>query len=208
METAPSTIADVVIGWFEQYELDELRHEEEAFLVTRPVLKIVQRADQARRQGDWRTALRDCQLALAAVPSQQGDGGEDVTEDDADVARQTAYTQAVVHLYFGMALLANSAVLTNGADRYLDAALRQCQKSAQGFQRSESQRAESIAWAAISLVNAGRRKWADALSACQKSVALIDKMATKDSSLKELRGQIVRTVPMVLNHPEQDVGSG
>ena len=207
MELVPSTMADVVIAWFEQYELDELRHEEEAFVVTRPVLKIVQRADQARRRGEWQAALRDCQLALAAATGQQADGGERAGEEDADAPRWAAYTEAAVRLYYGMALLANSAVLTNGADRYLDAALRQCQKSAEGFQESKSQRAESIAWAAIGLVSVARRRWTDALDACQQSVTLIDKMATDDSSVKELRGQIVRTVPAILEHYEQDAGS-
>jgi hypothetical protein len=204
MKLATSAMADLVTAWFERFELGEVKHDEKVFPADRLVIEVIQRADQARRRAEWKTALRDCHLALTAATGQQSDATGD--ETDTDAHRRAIYTKAAAHLYLGVVLLDNSAVLKKGATGYLGAALRQCQKSAEGFHRSKSGRAEGIAWAAIGLINAGRRKWADALSAFQQGVAVIDEMAPLDSSLKELRRQITQMIPMILDCYEQEAG--
>ena len=205
MKLTPSTMADVVIAWFERFELNQIRHEEQAFLAARPALEVIQRADQERRRAEWKAALRDCQLALTGASDQQRHGNGHEANEEAE--KQAAYTEATVRLYFGTILLAHSAVLKDGATQYLDAALRQCQKSVGRFRELKRWRAESIAQAAIAMVYAVRRKWSDAIEAYQQSVTAIDKMAPLNSSLEELRDQIGRTIPAILDRYEQETRS-
>ena len=199
MKLTPSTMADVVIAWFERFELTELGHEEPTIPGDSVVLEIVQRAEQARRRGDWTTALRDCHLALSAASDLQGEErGTEITPED-----RVMYKEAVVHLYHGMVLLTMSAALQGGATKYLDNALGLCRRSVEGFRESKRHCAESVAWSAVGMINARLGAWHDAINACQKGIAIIDSMNPQSSSLKELRRQIVQTVYMMLDSYEQ-----
>jgi hypothetical protein len=55
------------------------------------------------------------------------------------------------------------------------------------------------------MVDAVRKEWADALKACQESIAVIDTMAPLDSFLEELRGQIMQTFRAILDSYEQGI---
>ena len=207
MKLASSTMADVVIAWFERFELSEFSHETKVSPADRLVFEIIRRADHARRRRRWRCALRDCHLALTVATDRQGSADEG-SADVGAVKSQTTYTRAVVHLYYGMVLLAYSVMPKNGTVNYLDIALRHCQKSAAGFQKLKRPRAESIARASIGFVNAGHKRWRAALDAWQQSIAVLDKIAAQDPALKELRRQILAAIPMILDCYGQTAGPG
>ena len=208
MKFTLATMADTVIDWFERFEIQEMKHDKKAFPVDNIILQVIQRADQARRLGDWSTALRDCNLALNAVTDQRRAANEDADKDtdDAGERAKACYTEATVRLYYGMVLLANSAALKNGASGYLDAALRQCEESARWFRESNRRCAEGIACMAAGLVNAGRKKWPEALNACRHSIEIIEKgkTAAQETAHKELCSRISRIIPSILDSYEEE----
>ena len=191
MQLAPSRVADILIAWLERFELNELKNEKATALVDDVLLEISQRAEQARRRAEWDAALRHSQLALDRAREQS----KKIKKTDAAAKKMATYSEAVVRFYAGALGLALNDT---------DAALNHFRSSAKKFGNLERHRARSIACAAIGIAQAGRRKWAAALEAYQQSLALIDQIDPQDSSLKELRRQIVQTVPMILDCYEQE----
>jgi len=207
MKFTLTAMADTVIDWFERFEIQEMDHGKKTVSVDPVILQVIQRADKARRMGEWSTALRDCNLALTALTDQRRATNEGANKNtDDDERAKASYTEATVHLYYGMVLLANSTVLINDASGYLDAALRQCRESAEWFRESNRHCAEGIAWMASGLVNAGRKKWPEALNACRHSIEVIEKgkKAAQETALVALCNQITRIIPSILDSYEEE----
>jgi tetratricopeptide (TPR) repeat protein len=203
MKSTQSAMADTVVAWLERFELNELKNkkdksgEKETSLIDATLLEISRRGDRARRREEWIPALRHGQLALDLANDRPGI----IKTTGAAAEKAEAYSEAVTHLYAGALGLARSDIR---------AALGHFRLSKKIFGDLEQRRAECIACAAVGIAYARRRKWADALEAYRKSIALIDQligqMAPLNSSLKELRTQIMHTVPMILDYYEQKAG--
>ena len=191
MQPAPSRAADTLIAWLERFELHELKNEKDTSLVDDVLMEISQRADQARRRAEWNPALRHSQLALERARERS----RRIKKTDAAAKKTAIYSEAVVRFYAGALRLALNDT---------DAALSHFRSSAKKFGDLERHRAMSIACAAVGIAQAGCREWAAALEAYGQSLALIDQIESPDSSLKELRKQIVQTVPMILDCYEQE----
>jgi hypothetical protein len=200
MRPTPSQLADAIIAWLERFELNQLENEGQAFLIDDLVLEMSQRADRARRRGEWDVALRDCQLALVGASGRRRRTGQ----DESTARKRAVYSEAVARLYAGAVFLARSDTPQGDMTQDLKTALRHLQPSTEKLRELERWHAESIAWAAISMVNAVHKKWAEALKACQESVAVIDRMAPLDSFLEELRGQIMRVFRAIVDSYEQE----
>jgi hypothetical protein len=199
MRSIPSTMADTIIAWLERFELQEAKNkkndrknEDQICDIDDLLLAVSQRADRARKQEQWTPALQHGQLALDWVC-------ECSLRNDSAAGEATAYSEAVARLYAGALGLACGD---------LHGAAGQFRLSAEMFGDLDRQRAECIAWAAIGMTHAGCKKWVDALKAYQHSITRIDETASLDASLKELRRQIVRTFPMILDSYEQDASPG
>jgi hypothetical protein len=200
MNSTPSQMADAIIAWFERFELNHLRSEEQAFLVDELILEMSQRADRARRRGEWDIALRDCRLALIGATDQPRRAGQ----DESKAEKRAIYSEAVARLYTGAVLLARSDSSEVDKARDLETALSHLEPSVEGFGHAGRRRAESIAWAAIGMVNALRHRWPDALKAWQESVAVDDGVVPVGSSLHELRRQFVHVFRGIVDYYERE----
>jgi hypothetical protein len=194
-------MADAIVAWLERFELNHLKNEGQAFLVDDLVLEMSQRADRARRRGEWDVALGDCKLAVVGATSRRRRTGQDES-----AAKTTAiYSEAVASFYIGAVLLARNYTAEGDTGQDSKIALTLLQWSTKKFRGLRRWRAESIAWAAMSMVNAVRKEWKYALNACQESIAVIDRMAPVDSLVEELRGQIIQMFRAMLDSSEQGI---
>jgi hypothetical protein len=201
MKPTASQMADAIIAWLEQFELNHLQNEGQAFLADDLVLETSRRADQARRRDEWDVALRDCELALAGATGWRRRTGQDESK-----AKKTAiYSEAVARLYTGAVLLARSETPKGHLTKDPETARSHLQWSTRSFGELERWRAESIAWAAISMVNAVRKEWTEALGACQESIVVIDRMTPPDLVVEELRRQIVQMFRAMMRWYEQGI---
>ena len=198
MTRAPRMMADMIIAWLERFELDELKNEKQTALTDSILLKINRRAHQACRRNRENHALRDGQLALDQAirwPVRS-------TDQDTDAENGTNYGAALTHFYAGALGLACGD---------MRAALGHFRLSEGMFVDLEKRRAESIAFAGTALAQAGLKKWSPALEAYRESIALIDQLinetAPLNSSLKDLRRQIVYTIGVILEWYEQEPDS-
>ena len=192
-------MASVLIAWLERFELQDAKtkkndgkDEDQTCVADDLLLAVSQRADRAREQEQWTPALRHGQLALDWFRERS-------SSSDSATQEATTYSEAVARLYAGALGLARGD---------LHGAAGQFRLSAKMFRALDRQRAECIAWAAIGMAHAGCKKWVDALEAYRHSITRIDQAALSDASLEELRRQIVRTFPMILDSYEQDASPG